>query len=268
MLLNFSYDFDWLKFSASIQAAADRDNTKLVYDAIKKAVGSTKKLTLPLQSFIGEIKPNRNEQLGRWVQHFSILYSKQNIVTDAAIKHMGNLPSMDDLDSKSTIDMSVFAVSTVRQWNVDPFNCAGGEKLTLSTSNASVVLSELGVNIRLVLRRTGLTTMYTTLSQRRLGHILRMSDERIPMALLNSELIVSKRNVGWPRLCYKYVFKRDFKSLNFNIDYWEKLTDDRNKWRTLISELCEREDIFTRPKKKTKEAEWIYFAIFYVILYF
>ena len=54
-----------------------------------------------------------------------------------------------------------------------------------------------------VLRRTGITTMYTTISQRRLrwlGHVLRMSDERIPKAMLYSELVVVKRNVDRPRL--------------------------------------------------------------------
>ena len=67
-----------------------------------------------------------------------------------------------------------------------------------------------------VLRRTGLTFMYTILSHRRLrwlGHIVRMSDERIPKTLLYSELVVGKRNVGRPRLHYKYVCKRDLKSL-------------------------------------------------------
>ena len=56
-----------------------------------------------------------------------------------------------------------------------------------------------------VLRRTGLTFMYTILSHRRLrwlGHIVRMSDERIPKTLLYSELVVGKRNVGRPRLRY------------------------------------------------------------------
>ena len=84
---------------------------------------------------------------------------------------------------------------------------------------------------------TGLTTMYTTISQRRfhwIGNVLRMSDERIPKDVLCSELVVGKRNVGRPRLRYEDVCKRDLKSLNVDIDEWEKLTEDRNKWRSLI----------------------------------
>ena len=74
--------------------------------------------------------------------------------------------------------------------------------------------------------------MYTTLSQRRLrwlGHALRMSDERIPKALLYNELVVGKRNVGRSRLRYKDVCKRDLKSLkNLDIHEWEMFTDDRS----------------------------------------
>ena len=44
------------------------------------------------------------EKLGRWVQHFSLLYSKQNNVTDAALKHRENLPKMNDLDTEPTIE--------------------------------------------------------------------------------------------------------------------------------------------------------------------
>ena len=106
----------WLKTSASIQAAADRGDTKSVYDGIRKAVGPTEKLTSLLQSATGEILHNRDEQLGRWVQHFSLLYSKQNIVTDAALKHMESLPTMDDLDSEPTIEELSKAITEMASW--------------------------------------------------------------------------------------------------------------------------------------------------------
>ena len=86
-----------------------------------------------------------------------------------------------------------------------------------------------------MLRRTGLTTMYTTLSHRRLGHVLRISNERYSNSLLRSELVVGKHNVGRPRLRCKDVCKRDLKSLDVDIDEWENLIDDRNKWSSLSS---------------------------------
>ena len=82
---NYANEF-WLKTSASIKAAADRADTKSVYDGIRKAVGPTKKLISPLQSATGEILHNRDKQIGRWVQHFSLLYSKQNIITFAHVR--------------------------------------------------------------------------------------------------------------------------------------------------------------------------------------
>ena len=63
-----------------------------MYDGIRKAVGPTRKLTSPLQSATEEILHNRDEQLGRLIQHFALLYYKQNTITDAALKHMENLP--------------------------------------------------------------------------------------------------------------------------------------------------------------------------------
>ena len=64
----------------------------------------TKSLTSPLQSATAEMLNNRDQQLCRWVQNFFLLYSKQNIVTDAVLKHMEDLPTMDDLDSEPTIE--------------------------------------------------------------------------------------------------------------------------------------------------------------------
>ena len=57
-----------------------------------------------------------------------------------------------------------------------------------------------------VLRRVGLTTMYTTLTQRRLpwlGHVSRMDGKRILKVLLYGELVNRQRNIGRPRLRYK-----------------------------------------------------------------
>jgi hypothetical protein len=45
------------------------------------AIGPTKRPTAPLQSATGEILYSRDEQLRRWVEHFSLLYSQQNTVT-------------------------------------------------------------------------------------------------------------------------------------------------------------------------------------------
>ena len=73
------------------------------------------------------------------------------------------------------------------------------------------------------MRRTSLTTMYFTLSQRWLRHVLRMGAKQIPKSLLYGELFVGKRNRGRPKLRFKDVCKRKLKSLNIRTDKWESL---------------------------------------------
>ena len=88
-----------------------------------------------------------------------------------------------------------------------------------------------------MLKRTGLTIMYFTLSQRRLcwlGHILRMGDKRIPKSMLYSKLVDGTRKHGWPTLRYKDVCKRDLKNLNVGTDKWEELANDRDKWLSSV----------------------------------
>ena len=114
-----------------------------------------------------------------------------------------------------------------------------------------------------VLRRTGLTTMYTTLSHRRFGHVLIMRDERISNNLLYSELVVGKRIVARPRLRYKDICKHDLKSFrNVNIDQWEKITDDRNKWRSLIRKTAWKgKSIFKETKEEGTKTNFIFLAV-------
>ena len=104
-----------LKTSASIKSA-DRVDSKSEYEGNRKTVGTKKKLTSPLQFATVEILYNRDEQLGKWDQHDSFLHSKQSIVTDAALKHMECLPTMDDLDSEPNIKERSKAITETAYW--------------------------------------------------------------------------------------------------------------------------------------------------------
>ena len=46
----------------------------------------------------------------------TFLYSKQNTVTDAALKHMECLPMMDDLDRQPTIEELSNAITEMTYW--------------------------------------------------------------------------------------------------------------------------------------------------------
>ena len=74
---------------------------------------------------------------------------------------------------------------------------------------------------------------------------------------MSKVLLCSELVIGNCKSVDQDVCKCDLKTLNDDIDEWEKLTDDRNKWRSLIRErLRENEKLlFRRPKKKTKEPE-------------
>ena len=118
-----------------------------------------------------------------------------------------------------------------------------------------------------VLKRAGLSTMYTLLRQRMLswlGHMRRMEDGCIPKDILYDELASGKRSVGRPQLRYKDVCKRDLKALDINIQCWEDMAADHNSWRSTLQRQLKagEEQIQTlveekraRRKARTSEAD-------------
>ena len=53
-----------------------------MYGRIKKALGPSQKKSASLKSSTGEIIQDRTEQMERWVEHYSELYARENIVTN------------------------------------------------------------------------------------------------------------------------------------------------------------------------------------------
>ena len=82
----------------------------------EKQLEPKKKLTSTLQSAIAETLYNRDDRLDIWVQHFSLLHSKQNTFTDDAFKNMESLPTMDDLGSEPTIEELSKAITETASW--------------------------------------------------------------------------------------------------------------------------------------------------------
>ena len=93
----------WLDLCSSIQFAADIGNIRVMYDGIKKALGPTQKKSAPLKSSTGETIQDRAEQMERWVEHYSELYSRENIVTKEALSAIECLPMIEELDAEPTI---------------------------------------------------------------------------------------------------------------------------------------------------------------------
>ena len=71
---------------------------------MKKAIGPSASKTAPLKSKNGDVITEPNKQMDRWAEHYSELYAKETVVTDAAIKSTEQMPVMDDLDTPPTME--------------------------------------------------------------------------------------------------------------------------------------------------------------------
>lgn len=75
-----------------------------MYEGIKQATGPTQNRTAPLKSATGEIINDRDQQMNRWVEHYSELYSRENLVSVEALDAIECLPIMEDLDLEPTVE--------------------------------------------------------------------------------------------------------------------------------------------------------------------
>ncbi|XP_063595337.1 uncharacterized protein LOC134772300 [Penaeus indicus] len=94
----------WTELSVNIQTAAITGNIKEMYNGIKMTMGPAQNKTAPLKSTTGEIITDKGQQMQRWVEHYSELYSRQNVVTSAALNAIERLPVLEELDTEPTIE--------------------------------------------------------------------------------------------------------------------------------------------------------------------
>ena len=84
--------------------AVDTGNIKGMYDGIKQALGPIQKEIAPLKSATGEVIQDRAQQMERWLEHYSELYVRENIVTEDALNAIECLPKLEKLGEESTLD--------------------------------------------------------------------------------------------------------------------------------------------------------------------
>ena len=99
----------WTELRENVQSAAitwggGGGGIKGMYGGIKKALGSTLNKTTPLRSSTGEVITDKGHQLERLVEHYSDLYSRENIVSPSALDAMECLPTMEELDTEPTVE--------------------------------------------------------------------------------------------------------------------------------------------------------------------
>ena len=71
---------------------------------MKKALGPTLNKTAPLRSSTGEVITDRGHQLERWVEHYSDIYARENIVSPSALDAVECLLAMEELDTEPTLE--------------------------------------------------------------------------------------------------------------------------------------------------------------------
>ena len=94
----------WSELSETIQTAAITGNIRGMYDGIKTAMGPVHNKTAHLKSTTGEIITDKGQQMERWVEHYSDLYSRQNVATTAVLDAIECLPVMGQLDTELTTE--------------------------------------------------------------------------------------------------------------------------------------------------------------------
>ena len=108
-----------------------------------------------------------------------------------------------------------------------------------------------------VLQRAGIPSLFALLSRKRLkwlGHVRRMDDGRIPKDMLYGELSEGSRPTGRPHLRFKDVCKRDMKAASIDSNTWERCADDRQLWRTTVSEGVKRAETSRNDQLADKRA--------------
>ena len=94
----------WTLLCEDIEQSAMLGHIRDMYNGIKKAVGPSAKGVAPLKSLSGEKITDRGKQMERWVEHYSELYSRETMVSDAALENIQTLSIMDELDAMPSLE--------------------------------------------------------------------------------------------------------------------------------------------------------------------
>ena len=90
------------------------------------------------------------------------------------------------------------------------------------------------------------------------GHVIRMSDERLPKKVFYGELHEGKRSQGGQKKRYKGTLKASLKDFDIPIGSWEPTAQspERSKWRGLINKgaaLYEKSESDCEAERKRRE---------------
>ncbi|KAL6458375.1 hypothetical protein MHYP_G00336050 [Metynnis hypsauchen] len=87
----------WQELSHDIQNTAATGNIRGMYEGIKKALGPMQSKTAPPKTSSRKVITDKAKQMERWVEYYSELYSRENIVVTSPLDTIDPLPIMEDL---------------------------------------------------------------------------------------------------------------------------------------------------------------------------
>ena len=92
----------WTDLSSAIQRASDCGDAKTKYNLMRTALGPTPTKVASLKSSTGEPIENTKEQLDRWVEHYSKLYSKDVPAKPGLEEALPTFPEATELHAEPT----------------------------------------------------------------------------------------------------------------------------------------------------------------------
>ena len=102
----------WLNLCQSIQLFTVCGDIHAMYDCMKKAFGPSATKITPLKSTTSDIITDQSKQMERWAENYQELYSRENNVTDSAVRSTHALPILGELDIPSSVEELSYAINS------------------------------------------------------------------------------------------------------------------------------------------------------------
>ena len=103
----------WLELGETIQGDADRGNLKGMYDGIRKACGPVERKTAPIKAKDGTLLTDKQDQMRRWKEHYTDLYSIESRLSNNALVNMPQIPTVYTLDDPPSIEEVLTAIDSL-----------------------------------------------------------------------------------------------------------------------------------------------------------
>lgn len=92
----------WENLCSGIEAASNSGDIRTLYQKIKVALGPQPSKLAPIKSKEGDLIQDKDQQMKRWVEHYSDLYSVERQLDDDV--HLPTFPTLHNLDTDPSLE--------------------------------------------------------------------------------------------------------------------------------------------------------------------